>query len=360
MYVGIAGAGAIAMGYAALLLSTGHKASVWSPSGARTADLLAGSKLNVRGAIEGSFKPGVCRTAKELASADVIILALPAYGQRFVIDALVPYLEARHTVIISAHLSFAALYLVNCLASRGVELPVVAWNTTALTCKTQSFTEIRVGALRRMVMVAALPASKATQALNICNNLFGERFTLQDDLLTITLSNLNPQSHLAIALCNLTRMERGEAWGQRENITPSVGRLIEALDRERLALASALGRTVGTVFDHYRNSFGLSGDTVAEMSAQQVDRGADVYGPKTIESRYLLEDVPYGLVPLLYLAEGVGIDMPLHRGGVNLLSACYGLPFETQNDLLSQAEINKFLESHDGMNTSLAVSAVSD
>lgn len=345
MNVGIAGAGAIAMGYAALLLSMGHKAGVWSPSGVRTVELLAGKPLKVTGAIEGECHPGVCRTAEELASADVIVLALPAYGQRFVIDALVPHLEARHTVIISGHLSFAALYLARRLAERGTEIPIVSWNTTALTCKASSFTEIRIGALRKMVSVAVLPAIKAKQALDTCVSLFGERFKVQDDLLTITLSNLNPQSHLAIALCNLTRMERGEAWGQRENMTPTVGRFIEALDRERLALAGSLGRTVGTVFDHYRTSFGLSGETVAEMSVQQVDRGVDVAGPKTVESRYILEDLPFGLVPLLCLAESVGVEMPLHRGGVDILSACYGLNFAEENDLLPYIEIKEITDA---------------
>jgi opine dehydrogenase len=38
----------------------------------------------------------------------------------------------------------------------------------------------------------------------------------RDDLLAIAVSNLNPQNHMGIALCNLTRMERGESWNQNE------------------------------------------------------------------------------------------------------------------------------------------------
>ncbi|NTE89362.1 NAD/NADP octopine/nopaline dehydrogenase family protein [Agrobacterium rubi] len=338
MHVGIAGAGAIAMGYTALLISRGHKASVWSPSGASTANLRGGQPLKVSGAIEGEFLPGVCQNAKELALADVIVLALPAYGQRFVIDALVLHLEARHTVIISGHLSFAALYLCKRLAERGLQIPIAAWSTTALTCKAQSHNEVRVGALRKNVKVAVVPVAMAQRGVDICVNLFGENFTLQDDILTITLSNLNPQSHLAIALCNLTRLERGEVWAQRENITPTVGRFIEALDLERLSLAAAFGKTVGTVLDHYRTSFGLTGQSVFEISAQQVRRGIDVAGPKTIDSRYVLEDVPFGLVPLLYLADNIGIDMPLHRGGVVILSSCYGRNFIAENDFLSEID----------------------
>lgn len=339
MRVGIAGAGAIAMGYAALLLGRGHEASVWSPSGKRTVDLLDGQPLRVSGAIEGEFRPQVCQSASDLALADVIVLALPAYGQRLVIDALVPYLEARHTVIISGHLSFSALYLSKRMSEKESQIPIVAWNTTAVTCKSQSFTELRVGTIRKMVSMAVLPVALAGRGFDVCVSLFGDKFELQDDLLTITLSNLNPQSHLAIALCNLTRLERGEVWGQRENITPSVGRFIEALDQERLALAAAFGKRVATVFDHYRNTLALIGESVAQICAQQVERGADIAGPKTINTRYVLEDVPFGIVPLLYLAEVTDIDIPLHRSGMAIISACYGRDFMTENDLLPDIAI---------------------
>nr|UVY99554.1 LecE [Agrobacterium fabrum] len=58
MRVGIAGAGAIAMGYAAFLDKQGHSASVWSPSGRGTAELTKGTPLSIAGAIEGRISTG--------------------------------------------------------------------------------------------------------------------------------------------------------------------------------------------------------------------------------------------------------------------------------------------------------------
>lgn len=138
MRVGIAGAGAIAMGYAALLSGNGHVAWLWSPSGNGTKELREGKALQVSGAIEGEFDPQVAEGAADLAKCDVIVLALPAYGYRCVRDELVDYLEARHTVIISAHLSFAALYLAKMLSDRELQIPIAVWNTTLLTAKAQS------------------------------------------------------------------------------------------------------------------------------------------------------------------------------------------------------------------------------
>lgn len=335
MKVGIAGAGAIAMGYAAFLLKSGHEPSIWSPSG----QIAPGTVFTVTGAIESSFEIEICEGAAALAQNPVIVLALPAYGHRQVLDALLPHLEPRHCVIFSGHLSFAALYLSKKLAERGFQIPIAVWNTTVLTSKAPSRTEIRVGAIRGKVDMAAVPARFGDQALKICSELFGDRFTLKDDMLTITLSNVNPQSHLGIALCNLTRMERGESWGQNTNITPAVGRLLEALDRERIEVAKALGKTVRTIFEHQALSFGASGGSVSEMALAKAAEGQDPPGPKTIDSRYVLEDAPFGLVPTAFLARLSGADIPLHKSGIEILNACYGRDFAADNDLLPELGI---------------------
>ncbi|MCW8060794.1 NAD/NADP octopine/nopaline dehydrogenase family protein [Agrobacterium tumefaciens] len=340
MKVAIAGAGAIAMGYAAFLLQQGHEVSVWSPSGQRTKALIEGAPLTVSGAITGEFRPGVCRDAKELAESDVIVLALPAYGHRFVLDSLAPHLEQRHSVIISAHLSFSALYLSKTLAERGISIPIVVWNTTVLTSKAQSPIEIKIGAIRGKVDIAAVPASLASASQKTCAQLFGDRFVVKEDILTIVLSNINPESHLATALCNLTRIERGEIWGQRANMTPTVGRLVEALDRERLAIAAAFGKPVPSILDHFSKSFGITAGTVAEISTILVERGNDPMGPKDIDTRYVLEDVPFGLIPALKLAEMANVEAPLHKSGVEILSACYGRDFSGDNDLLGELDFS--------------------
>ncbi|MVA27090.1 NAD/NADP octopine/nopaline dehydrogenase family protein (plasmid) [Agrobacterium vitis] len=339
MKVGIAGTGAIAMGYAAFLMKNGHAVQVWSPSGRGAAGLSAGVPVTITGAIDGDFLPGACKNKAELTDSDVIILALPAYGHRMVIDSIAPHIKPRHTVIISGHLSFAALFLAKKLAARGIEIPVVGWSTTVLTSKTQAPNTARIGAIRSKIDMATVPARFGDHAHTICVELFGDRFVVKDDLLTIALSNLNPQNHLAIALSNLTRIEHGETWGQNSNITPGVGQLIEALDRERVELAETLGKHVRTISEHYKMSYGVEEASVAEASARLVGKGSDPAGPKTIATRYILEDVPFGLVPTLLLAEMAGVDMPLHQGGVDIIGACYGRSFRADNDLLPELEL---------------------
>tara|TARA_E500000305_G_scaffold56929_2_gene45393 strand:- start:1107 stop:2201 length:1095 start_codon:yes stop_codon:yes gene_type:complete len=338
MDVGIAGAGNIAMAYAALLELDGHKAKVWSPSGRGTEALTAGRALNIEGKIEGDFYPKVATSAKELAEVDVILLALPAYGHRRVIDALVPYIEARHTLIISGHLSLAALYLARKLADRGIQIPIVAWSTTLTTSKPRGEpNQYLVRAIREKIDMATIPATSTNQALETCVALFGNRFNVKDDILTIALSNINPQNHLAIALCNLTRIERGENWGQNTMAaTSTVGGYIEAMDGERLAVANAYGKTVRTILDHYRLSFGVEEMSVAAASAKLVENGGDPTGPGDLETRWITEDAPFGLVPTIYLADLAGVPVPLHKSSLTIINACCGRDFAAANDILPE------------------------
>lgn len=338
--VGLAGAGSIAFGTAAVLAQEGHDPMLWSPSGQGTAELAKGAPLTATGAVETALTPRIAGSAAELArDNDVLIVALPGYGHKAVIDALSPHIEARHEIIFSSHASCGAVYLGQLLAARRVSVPITAWGTTVCTGRRQSGTEVRVNTVRARVDLCTVPADRSNEGLSLCRTLFGDRFQPRDGLLAITLSNLNPQNHLGIALGNITRMERGETWSQGQNVTPAVGRLLEALDAERLDIAKALGLEVKTIFEHFHLSFHVPVASISEMNQQMHAQGNGGTGPATADSRYVTEDVPYGLVPTAVLGRLAGRPAVLHEAGIRILSAMYARDFEAENEILKALDL---------------------
>jgi opine dehydrogenase len=334
MEVAVLGAGGIGLGMTAFVAEAGHQPRLWSPSGAGTASFRTGAKLVASGLVTASFTPKVAQSAADaVAGAEAAIIAVPGNGHRTVIDAIVPHLSGGQTVIISSHCSLSALYLSQRLAARGVASPIAAWATTVVAGR-RTGDAVNVGTLRKELDVATVPASATAAGLAVCRALFGERFRARDDLLAISLSNLNPPVHMANALCNLTRMERGEAWANYDCMTDAVGRLIEALDRERLSLAAAFGLTVRSIQDHMHLSFDLPRGSVGEMARIVHARRGGPPGPTSLEHRYVTEDVPFGLVPLVAIARAAGVATPLHDAGIALFSALYGRDFARENDLL--------------------------
>ncbi|KAB0269228.1 NAD/NADP octopine/nopaline dehydrogenase family protein [Microvirga brassicacearum] len=346
MRVAIAGAGGIAFAAAAFLIENGHDPILWSPSGKRTTELAAGQPLTATGAVSGTYHPRVASSAAELVQgSDVILIALPAYGHRAVMDAVAPHVTDGQVVIISSHASFCALYLSKKFAERGVKAPIVAWGTTVTTGRQKSLTEVHISTVRGKIDMATVPLAASEQGLAMCQALFGDRFVQKDDLLAIALSNLNPQNHMGIALCNLTRMERGEAWGQHQNVTDAVGRLFEALDAERLRIAETFDLSVRTVREHYHFSYGVPMGPVGEMALKLHERGGGPMGPTTLDTRYVTEDAPFGLLPTVLLGKLTDAPARLHEAGLDIFSALYGRDFRQENDLLPELGLEALSKS---------------
>lgn len=335
MRIAIIGSGGIGRGYAAYLSTHGHQPVLWSPSGAALADFAGAAPLSAAGKIEGELPLAVAATCAEaVAGADAVIVAVQANGFRQVCDALAPCLKEGQAVIFSAHCSFAALYLHRLLKQRDLELPIAAWATTALTARKSGPRSVHVSGIRKRLDVATLPARHGAAALALCQTLFGDRFQLREDMLAIMLSNLNPPAHMANMLGNLTRAERGEDWPNYGSITPGVGRIIEAMDAERLALAKTFGLGVRSVQEHYALSFGVAPGPVSEMAAAVYHMRPELAGPKTLDTRFITEDVPFGLVPLVLLGAICGTPLPVHQAGIALFDAIMTRDFRAENDLL--------------------------
>lgn len=333
MKVAILGTGGIGLGYAAALAAAGHRPVLFSPTG----DGLVppAEAITATGVVEGQLAVSVAAGWGEaLDGAEAAIIAVTGPWHRAVMEAMAPHLRTGQAVIVSAQLSASALYLADLLAARGVRVPVIAWATTLLTARRRAADRVHVSGLRQRIDTASYPAASAGEGLALCRALFGDRFDLQDDPLAILLSNLNPPVHLANMLCNLTRAERGEAWRNYGGITPAVARLIEALDAERLALARSFGLEVRDVVTHFALTHGMPPGVLADMVAQVDRRRPELAGPTTLDTRFISEDVPFGLVPLAVLGRGAGVAMPLHEAGIALMSALYGRDFDAENDLL--------------------------
>lgn len=357
--VGIAGAGAIAFGAAALLSEEGHDPMLWSPSGAGTEDLRRNPALSVERNKSGSthegatgewiLTPRICTSAQELVEQnDVLMIALPANGHKQVFDAIAPHVRNGQPIIISSHSSFGALYLAQLLRDYlgdNAVVPITAWGTTVCTARRPSGTSVRVNTVRQSVDLCTIPHSESQTSLELCQCLFPqvETFRAREGLLAISLSNLNPQNHLGIALGNISRMEKGEAWYQSENITPTIGLLLESLDKERLAIAEALHLETKTIFEHFSLSFHVPiTSSIADMNQEIHKAGNDVYGPNTANSRYITEDIPFGLVPTIVLGDMVNRPATLHQSGVHIVSAMYGRDFVAENDLLPALHLERY------------------
>lgn len=328
--IAIAGAGAIARAYAAMLARDGHRVSMWSPRNGATD---VADRVRAKGLVEGEFPVSTSASAQPIESADAVLVALPATAYADTLPVIARHLRTSQTVFVSGALSLAPLWLAELAAANGATPLVVASGTTVATARTIEG-GVSVNTIRTRVSIASLPVRASRDALGAMTALFGDRFDLAQDVLAVTLANINPVAHAAMALTNLTRIEYAEAWPQYHFLTRSVARLVEAMDRERRSIAAAFGRDVLPIEAHFQRSFDVPQATLAEIAAELHRRRGGPPGPTTLDTRFVLEDVPYGLVFNAALARIVNADTRATDATVTLLSTLYGRDFASANPLV--------------------------
>ena len=126
-----------------------------------------------------------------------------------------------------------------------------------------------------------------------------------------TLQNGNPVIHPAVTLLNAGLLERtgGGFLFYEEGVTESVGRLIEAVDKERQAIARALGVTILS-----EPALGIRQGYMREENYSTGYSTAPGFlgigAQSQLDHRYLTEDVGYSLIFLTDLAARLGVPPP--------------------------------------------------
>jgi opine dehydrogenase len=98
---------------------------------------------------------------------------------------------------------------------------------------------------------------------------------------------------------------------------------MDALDRDRLGLMAALGLEAVPAIEWDRRLYGLAGTNAYEVNRDSLVH-RDIRAPDALRSRYLTEDVPYGLVPLASIARELGVETPLIDLFIDLASTLLG------------------------------------
>jgi opine dehydrogenase len=127
------------------------------------------------------------------------------------------------------------------------------------------------------------------------------------NVLHTSLENPNSMLHPAPSLLNTSLIESGREWlYYYEGITPSIGSYVEGLDRERLSIGQSLGLELTPLLPWFKIVYDAPGQTISE-AVKNNKAYAGVKGQNTLRTRYVLEDIPMGLVPLASFGHALGL-----------------------------------------------------
>ncbi len=329
----ILGGGNTAFAVAANLTLAGHRVTLCEvPSFAHTVAPLCESRAI---ALDGVAGRGIARlhavttdVAAALAGNDLALLIVPAYAHRPFAEACAPHLRPGQTVVLMPG-TLGSLEFAHVLRARGAARDVILaeTDTAPYVCRKVAPAAAHIWGVVNGLGLGVLPARHTETVRELLEPLFpGVRAC--PHVLACGLAAMNPVVHPAGVLLNAGRIEyaRGEFYFYEEGVTPSVCRLISAVDAERCAVARALGVELAPVDEAFHAAgFGPRGDLWATINGSRML--TQLRAPGSLESRWLSEDVPYGLAAWAALGAQFGVDTPILRSLVAVASAATGIDF---------------------------------
>lgn len=269
--------------------------------------------------------------ARVVPGADLVIAVGPAYSTAPFATACRGLLEPDAVAVVCPSSCAGALVFKEALGLVDGDVVVAETSTLPYAVRLTGPGEITVfNRLKGGYYVAALPRSETQRVFDLLRTVHRE-IAMADSVLQTTLQNSNPVIHPAVSLCNAALIERthGDFLFYEEGVTDGVGRVIEAVDRERVAIAEALGVSVRRDPEiGIEQGYQVIDDYSAGYS--QAPGFAGIKAQPCLDHRYFNEDAGYGLVFLTDLARQIGVPTPTMDAVLRLSSVVTGRDYETE------------------------------
>lgn len=257
------------------------------------------------------LKKATSDVSEAMENAEVIMVVVPSSGHADVAKRIAPYVHDGQIILLNPGRTFGAIEFDTTLRREGCKANAVVAETETFIYASRSDgpAQARIFRIKEAVPVAALPANRTELVLNAIGDVYPQ-FIHGIDVLHTGLNNMGAIFHPALTILNAGRIEstHGDFEFYIDGVTPSVGYVLEALDRERVTVASSVGIRARTAQEWLELAYNVQGRDLREAIHNQ----SGYYGikaPSTLSHRYIFEDVPMSLVPIASLGNQYGISV---------------------------------------------------
>lgn len=265
----------------------------------------------------------ISRNLAKVADVQVVILYLMTNYHEKVISELVNYLHAGQIVIVNPGYLSTAYFL-----KHGVQdgVSIVEAESSFIDCRISGPGKIRVGFRNVRNPVGVYPTSKQDEVMDTISQL-GFPLSPLGNVVEAALHNPNLIVHTVGAVMSIPRIEKtgGDYCMYHEVWTPSVWRILEKLDAEKMDVLETLGlkRIPYVEACKFRNTLDDERDA-KEVFFWYAAMPTRAKGPLVVDSRYISEDVPQGLVMLEALGKRLDVETPVCSALISIASAALG------------------------------------
>jgi opine dehydrogenase len=246
-----------------------------------------------------------------IRNVEVIMVVLPSSAHAEIAAAMSTHLKSGQIVVLHPGRTCGALEFSKVLRDTQckADVTIAEAETFIYASRSDGPAQARIFRIKEAVPLAALPANRTQTVLDAIHPAYPQ-FIDGVDVLHTGLNNMGAIFHPALTLLNAGWIEasHGDYQFYIEGVTPSVARVLEVLDRERVTVASAVGIRARTALEWLK----LAYDTTGEDLHEAIHNQPGYYGikaPPTLNHRYLFEDIPMSLVPIASIGKRYGVSV---------------------------------------------------
>ncbi|MGI6141210.1 MAG: NAD/NADP octopine/nopaline dehydrogenase family protein [Caldicoprobacterales bacterium] len=267
------------------------------------------------GDMEGFAKPAYAGhdIEKVLTDADLIFIVGPAYSTAAFGEACRPYLKAGQIYVVCPSSCAGSLVFKNALGLSIQDESIIVAETSTLPYAVRVIGDAKIEVYNRLkgsYFLAALPSKYNKKVYDLVSQVY-DTIELAKNILQTTLQNANPIIHPSVTLLNAALIERtgGNFLFYEEGVTQAVGRVIEALDNERIAIGKKLN--IEIIPDPVLGfKQGYMADFTYDIGYSKAPGFKGIKAQPKLDHRYLNEDAGYGLVFFADLGRYIGVETP--------------------------------------------------
>jgi opine dehydrogenase len=291
----------------------------------------------------------------------VLMVVVPAFAHSEIAENISPFLQNGQIIVLNPGRTFGAFEFRKILSKNDCSANVIVAETQTFiyASRSQGPAQALIHRIKDAVPLAAFPSNGTKEVLEVLKPFYPQ-FIDGKTVLHTGLDNIGAIFHPTITLHNAGWIEAtgGEFQFYLDGVTPSIAKVMEAIDRERVQIGTALGINLLTAREWLKMAYDVEGEDLFEtIHTQEGYRG--IKAPSTINHRYINEDIPMSLVPMASLGKMLGIRVRGMESIIRLASIIrkkdywrigrtvesLGLSHQIPENILSMA-IGKSLRAH--------------
>jgi opine dehydrogenase len=329
--VAVLGAGHAGRGLASYFSLHGFDVSLYNRTNANVKQISKRGGIKVQGLFETFAYLSLVtdNITKAIEDRDILIVIVPAQAHTFFAKSMVPHLESGQTILLMPGRTGGALEFAKILKSHSYtdEILLGEAQTFSFVSRITGTDSVLISKVKNSTKVSAFPASHNRRFMRSLRRL-PITFNMADDVMETSLDNVGAMLHPTptILCAGLLESKEGGYNHYHDAISESVGRLVERMDAERISVSHEFVSQSVSLLEWLRSTYDAEGTTLREC-IRSIDTYDDIGSPSSLDHRYVLEDVPTGLVPISYLGRLAGVETPAIDAVVNMACQLYDCDF---------------------------------